>query len=580
MKRIAYVAAVVASIFTMGSCYNDDAINEAIDGLEMRIDEIEQTLSLLNSDLDAIGKTVSALSSGAVIENVVSDDSGYTITLSNGEIFTLTNGRDGMNSEDAPVIGVAEDGGVYYWTLTSRGETDWLLDEDGNRVRVDGRDGSKGDKGDKGDSGPDGDKGDQGQKGDSGDQGEKGDKGQVGEDGSKGANGVTPVMGVDADGYWTVDLGNGPQRLTDGDGNPVKAVFEPGKSIFSSVTLNNGYLVLTLPNGTVLSLARYDNFNVSIADPITYVNAGETKRFALQLDNARTAIVIAQSNSSWRVGQDGMAVSLTAPMENNASTHDCDLTFIVVGENGNTKSVDYRFSIYEERLLTFEDADYRGTPASKNYWTSLIPEKQYGGSFYVNGNTYKWSDDNNTMLRHSFTTPYWNGGHAISNYISTNLNEGDYMHQLSVYNANGGHDGSSNFAVHFGYTDDSGFSMPGRTPGLAFSDGKERVIREMYVCVTTYLANCIKNGNGMTAACGPNDEIWVSASGYDSNGKFKKMIKFYLYKSKMIDGWTKWDLSSLGRVANVTFNMGGTSDNGYGFSQPAYFAYDDVNILY
>lgn len=44
--------------------------------------------------------------------------------------------------------------------------------------------------------------------------------------------------------------------------------------------------------------------------------------------------------------------------------------------------------------------------------------------------------------------------------------------------------------------------------------------------------------------------------------------------------WTRWDLSGLGKVLKVTFNVTGSSDNGYGFSQPAYFAYDDVAVRF
>lgn len=38
------------------------------------------------------------------------------------------------------------------------------------------------------------------------------------------------------------------------------------------------------------------------------------------------------------------------------------------------------------------------------------------------------------------------------------------------------------------------------------------------------------------------------------------------------------DLSSLGKVAKVRFNMTGGPDNGYGFSMPAYYALDDITI--
>ncbi|UVR74302.1 DUF4465 domain-containing protein [Bacteroides xylanisolvens] len=44
--------------------------------------------------------------------------------------------------------------------------------------------------------------------------------------------------------------------------------------------------------------------------------------------------------------------------------------------------------------------------------------------------------------------------------------------------------------------------------------------------------------------------------------------------------WTKWDLSALGKVVKIDFNVTGSNDNGYGFSQPAYFAYDDVAVRF
>lgn len=33
-------------------------------------------------------------------------------------------------------------------------------------------------------------------------------------------------------------------------------------------------------------------------------------------------------------------------------------------------------------------------------------------------------------------------------------------------------------------------------------------------------------------------------------------------------------------MVSVEFNITGSSDNGYGYSQPAYFAYDDVAVRF
>ena len=57
--------------------------------------------------------------------------------------------------------------------------------------------------------------------------------------------------------------------------------------------------------------------------------------------------------------------------------------------------------------------------------------------------------------------------------------------------------------------------------------------------------------------------------------------EFYLVGAEgNILEWTKWDLSALGKVVKIDFNVTGSNDNGYGFSQPAYFAYDDVAVRF
>ena len=85
---------------------------------------------------------------------------------------------------------------------------------------------------------------------------------------------------------------------------------------------------------------------------------------------------------------------------------------------------------YELRVLTFEDADYKGSEGA-NYWSSLISDGEYG-----NGNgRYSWDDENNTELAFypSYTALFPGyGGHAISNYTGNDLSLGDFMHDLQV----------------------------------------------------------------------------------------------------------------------------------------------------
>lgn len=252
---------------------------------------------------------------------------------------------------------------------------------------------------------------------------------------------------------------------------------------------------------------------------------------------------------------------------------------------------------YKIRTLTFEDADYKGATnfVGEQNWSSLIDNPQYGGVLLygdpMGSSDYFWIDGNNTELASEFplnwgSTCYWGGGHAISNYVDMNLSNGDYNHQLSVYYEDtithkGGHNGSDNFCMHYGYHDNSGYSSE-NVPYFYFSDGEERVIDHMFVTNNTYAVNCYIDGNSLTAKIGEGDWVKISARGLDSNGDETGVCEFYLCNGPdhIITSWTKFDLSSLGRVLKVEFNILGSSDNGYGFSQPAYFAYDDVAVRF
>lgn len=263
---------------------------------------------------------------------------------------------------------------------------------------------------------------------------------------------------------------------------------------------------------------------------------------------------------------------------------------------------------YELRVLTFEDADYKGGTnfAGGNNWTSLIDSPQYGGKLLYGESgggvdsvdaAYKWTDKNNTWLSNTLSEGYgswcyWSGGHAVSNYVSGEISKyGGFESQLTVYKKDvsglertgGGHNGSNNFAVHYGYADNSGYGLgEDALPALTFADGTARVIDHMYVNNTDYALNCYIDGNGLTAKIGDDDWVKLVATGYNAAGEKTGTASIYLCngpKNIMMD-WTKWDLSGLGKVLKVTFNVTGSSDNGYGFSQPAYFAYDDVAVRF
>jgi len=55
-----------------------------------------------------------------------------------------------------------------------------------------------------------------------------------------------------------------------------------------------------------------------------------------------------------------------------------------------------------------------------------------------------------------------------------------------------------------------------------------------------------------------------------------------LGKDSVVTTWQKWDLSVLGEVVSVGFNLVGSADlyGDWGLNAPAYFAYDDVAVRF
>lgn len=148
---------VVGSAGSFTSCkdYDDD-----IDNLQNQIDKI-------NVDLGALQEKIN---SGKVITGIAQTSNGVDITLSDGQVLTLKNGKDGENGAPGTTWTIGADG---YWYENGK-KTDY---------RAIGEQGPAGEKGDKGDKGDQGDKGDKGDTGATGDKGDKGDKGDAGENG-------------------------------------------------------------------------------------------------------------------------------------------------------------------------------------------------------------------------------------------------------------------------------------------------------------------------------------------------------------------------------------------------------------
>ncbi len=581
MKKVFTLLMVALVCISMTNC--NRKIKNQLEELDERVTALEEIAKKTNNDIVALQNIVNAIQNNVFVTDVIKTSDGYTIQFSDGTSAVISNGKDGSN---APVISIRQDtDGNYYWTL----DGEWLI-VDGERVRANGKDGV---------------------------DGQNGTNGQNGQNGLNGQDAIAPQVRINPDTKeWEISVDGGntwePTGVIaegkDGENGTIEIVGDG--SLFESVdTSNKDYVILTLADGTELKLARYDGsapmFIIVNAPQIAQIEYGKTVEYTVETENVAEYIINAPEG--WRADYADNTLAITAPAKELCHfDKEGTIAITIVSESGKMAIVKVNVMAGEWiqemdlRTLTFEDADAKFSPYELSYcgayistWSDLIAEDQYMSNLIYDmsgSEPYYWYDENNTELLHAFpynynSYAYWGGGHAVSNYANTDYETyGDYNSQLTVYGEEGagGHNGSANFCMHFGYADDSGYNFTEELPSFMFGDGEERVIDHIYVNNSTYALNCYINGNGLTDPIGANDKTWIIAKGFNANDEQVSESIFYLVDGPdgIVTEWTKWDLTSLGKVWRVEFNMAGTNDNGYGFSQPAYFAYDDVAVQF
>lgn len=229
---------VLLLVTAISGCKYDDAdLWNKVNSLDDRVTSLEGTVESLNQQTTSLQTLINGVQNRLYISSVTSNENGYTIEFSDGTVAAITNGTNGADGADAPVISIKKDtDGKYYWIQTIDGTEEWLVDDVGNKLPVSGEDA------------------------------------------------ITPQLKVNANGFWLVSYDNGATftEILDEAGNPVKAVGEDGEdgidgsdgtpgasgdSFFSSVTVENGYLVLVLAaTGEEISIPFDNNAAIGIPD--------------------------------------------------------------------------------------------------------------------------------------------------------------------------------------------------------------------------------------------------------------------------------------------------------------------------
>ncbi len=237
MKKLFFLAVIAfAAVFSACSdSYDDTQVRNELEQLADRVAKLEAWQKQVNSDVAALKAIAESLDGAKFITNVETVAEGYKITFSDGKTVTVKHGDKGEQGEqgeqgNTPAIGIAEEDGVYYWTL----DGEWLLDAQGNKVPAQGA------KGDQGEQGP------------------------AGEQGPQGEQGLAPEFKIE-NGHWYVRFGEGEwQDLGEAKG-------EQGDSFFKDVKVGEDSVVFTMADGTEFTVPFIANAKFSDIQSLKFV---------------------------------------------------------------------------------------------------------------------------------------------------------------------------------------------------------------------------------------------------------------------------------------------------------------------
>ncbi|MDF3025778.1 MAG: hypothetical protein K0S23_85 [Fluviicola sp.] len=217
-----------------------------------------------------------------------------------------------------------------------------------------------------------------------------------------------------------------------------------------------------------------------------------------------------------------------------------------------------------QTVVTFDDL----TLAPNTYWDGSDSTLGFtsGGVYFENS--------------YDFQYDYWSGGFIYSS--STDVTTAGYTNDFSAYTGTGGNS-SQNYAVNYG-------------GGIDF--GTEKMLGSIQVTNTTYAALSMLNGDAFGKVFGsPNDaqgnpdgtngEDWfrLLIIGKDAQNNTTDTVIFYLADYRFADSlqdyivntWETVDLTPLGEVQFLEFELQSTDEGSFGINTPAYFALDNIS---
>lgn len=330
MKKLLYLVAAVGMLFT--ACEYDDAdIYNRVDDLENRVLELEETIAALNQDIVGVRTLVEAMQNNVYVSKIVEGETGYEVYFTNGEKITIADGKAGEAGKDGVTVTVLlDEDGAYYWGVTKDGKTDFLLDDNGNKLPV------------------------------------------------KGEKGNTPLMRVVMEGetgYWEASYDNGEtwERILLEDGTPVTTSGGAGglfKDAYVDTETNTAIFVFL--NGKTIEIPMgsdlYINFKGEAVESVDF-KYGETKTFEMEAAGVLKTVVTTPDEWKASYDKETMVWSITAPTAEHAACADKEgeVSIIYFGDENRSSVVTLKVQIGAYVSVAEEDMTIEATAEEATY---------------------------------------------------------------------------------------------------------------------------------------------------------------------------------------------------------------------
>lgn len=297
MRTFSVVCALAVMVM-VNSCYDDTDLKNSIDDLTGRVEELEKFREDVQSEISSLNAIIAALQENVTVDNVVSNEDGsYTINFSDGTSVTIKDGENGANGLTPPSIIVVEEDGVYYWAYENAdGTTEFITDDDGERIPV---------------------------------------------------TGVAPQVRINEDGFWEISTDGGQTWEETG----MPSTGGSGDSIFTSVEDGDDSVRFTLRDGTVIVVPKTAEliFEFVTDDEVISVAYGMSVTLQCRMSGASEYTI--QKPDGWRASIEGEGTEfvITAPVKENIyAEKEGTVSVLIVSAHGqsfvaeiNVKAVEY-----------------------------------------------------------------------------------------------------------------------------------------------------------------------------------------------------------------------------------------------